>query len=193
MPKLYIIAGCNGAGKTTASYTVLPEVLGCREFVNADEIAHGLSPFNPSSVAIEAGRLMLQRMDDLLHDGADFAFETTLATRSYVKFIESAHAKGYFVMLLYFWLPSPELAIERVALRVQQGGHHIPSDIVRRRYWNSLHNLTTLYTPICDLWAIYDNNAADEKIRKIASGERNKIIRIEDPLCYQKIVNYERI
>lgn len=97
MPKLYIIAGCNGAGKTTASYTVLPEMLGCREFVNADEIAKGLSPFNPESVAIEAGRLMLQRMDDLLSEGEDFAFETTLATRSYVKFVERAQAKGYFV------------------------------------------------------------------------------------------------
>ena len=102
MPKLYIIAGCNGAGKTTASYTVLPEMLGCREFVNADEIAKGLSPFNPESVAIEAGRLMLQRMDDLLSEGEDFAFETTLATRSYVKFVERAQAKGYFVTLLYF-------------------------------------------------------------------------------------------
>ncbi len=191
-PKLYIIAGCNGAGKTTASYTVLPEVLGCREFVNADEIAHGLSPFNPSSMAIEAGRLMLQRMNDLMRDGADFAFETTLATRSYVNFIELAHAHGYFVTLLYFWLPSPELAVERVASRVQQGGHHIPTDVVYRRYRNSLRNLTSLYTPVCDFWAIYDNNAADDKIRKIASGERDKIIRIEDPLVYQKIVNYER-
>ena len=95
MPKLYIIAGCNGAGKTTASYTVLPEMLDCREFVNADEIAKGLSPFNPESVAIDAGRLMLQRMDDLLIAGEDFAFETTLATRSYVKFIDQAHAMGY--------------------------------------------------------------------------------------------------
>ena len=107
MPKLYIIAGCNGAGKTTASYTVLPEMLGCKEFVNADEIAKGLSPFNPESVAIEAGRLMLQRMDDLLSEGADFAFETTLATRSYVKFIERAHAKGYFVTLSLIHIPSP--------------------------------------------------------------------------------------
>lgn len=102
MPKLYIIAGCNGAGKTTASYTVLPEMLDCREFVNADEIAKGLSPFNPESVAIDAGRLMLQRMDDLLIAGEDFAFETTLATRSYVKFIDQAHAMGYFVSLLFF-------------------------------------------------------------------------------------------
>ena len=128
MPKLYIIAGCNGAGKTTASYTVLPEMLDCREFVNADEIAKGLSPFNPESVAIDAGRLMLQRMDDLLIAGEDFAFETTLATRSYVKFIDQAHAMGYFVSLLFFWLPTPELAIVRVATRVSKGGHDIPEE-----------------------------------------------------------------
>ena len=119
---------------STASYTVLPEMLGCKEFVNADEIAKGLSPFNPESVAIEAGRLMLQRMDDLLAEGADFAFETTLASRSYVKFVERAQAKGYFVTLLYFWLPTPEQAIERVATRVSEGGHNIPSDVIRRRY-----------------------------------------------------------
>ena len=134
MPKLYIIAGCNGAGKTTASYTVLPEMLDCREFVNADEIAKGLSPFNPESVAIDAGRLMLQRMDDLLIAGEDFAFETTLATRSYVKFIDQAHAMGYFVSLLFFWLPTPELAIVRVATRVSKGGHDIPEEVIRRRY-----------------------------------------------------------
>ena len=126
MPKLYIIAGCNGAGKTTASYTVLPEMLDCREFVNADEIAKGLSPFNPESVAIDAGRLMLQRMDDLLIAGEDFAFETTLATRSYVKFIDQAHAMGYFVSLLFFWLPTPELAIVRVATRVSKGAAAMP-------------------------------------------------------------------
>lgn len=100
-------SGLQRCRKTTASYTVLPEMLGCKEFVNADEIAKGLSPFNPESVAIEAGRLMLQRMDDLLSEGSDFAFETTLSTRSYVKFIERAQAKGYFVTLLYFWLPTP--------------------------------------------------------------------------------------
>ena len=146
MPKLYIIAGCNGAGKTTASYTVLPEMLGCKEFVNADEIAKGLSPFNPESVAIEAGRLMLQRMDDLLSEGSDFAFETTLSTRSYVKFIERAQAKGYFVTLLYFWLPTPEQAIERVATRVREGGHNIPSDVFRRRYANEFDR--SLYSPL---------------------------------------------
>lgn len=191
MPKLYVISGCNGAGKTTASYTVLPEVLGCKEFVNADEIARGLSPFNPESVAIDAGRLMLARMHGLIREGADFAFETTLSTRSYVKFIQEAREQGYFVVLLYFWLPSPELAIERVAQRVKEGGHNIPTDVIRRRYAKGLYNLTRLYTPICDFWAIYDNNAADEKIRRIASGERDKIIHIEDPLSYERIANYE--
>ena len=166
-------------------------MLGCKEFVNADEIAKGLSPFNPESVAIEAGRLMLQRMDDLLSEGEDFAFETTLATRSYVKFVERAQAKGYFVTLLYFWLPTPEQAIERVATRVSEGGHNIPSDVIRRRYANGIRNLTTLYTPIGDYWTIYDNSAADG-IHKVAWGVKDEIKEIVDPLSYQKIVGYER-
>ena len=192
MPKLYIIAGCNGAGKTTASYTVLPEMLGCKEFVNADEIAKGLSPFNPESVAIEAGRLMLQRMDDLLSEGSDFAFETTLSTRSYVKFIERAQATGYFVTLLYFWLPTPEQAIERVATRVREGGHNIPSDVIRRRYANGIKNLTALYIPLCNYWAIYDNSSADEQIRIIALGGKDITTHIEDTLSYKTIADYER-
>ena len=192
MPKLYIIAGCNGAGKTTASYTVLPEMLGCKEFVNADEIAKGLSPFNPESVAIEAGRLMLQRMDDLLSEGSDFAFETTLSTRSYVKFTERAQAKGYFVTLLYFWLPTPEQAIERVATRVREGGHNIPSDVIRRRYANGIKNLTALYIPLCNYWAIYDNSSADEQIRIIALGGKDITTHIEDTLSYKTIADYER-
>ena len=113
MSKLYIIAGCNGAGKTTASYTVLPEILECREFVNADEIAKGLSPFNPSSVAIESGRLMLKRIGELLSAGVSFSVETTLSTRSYINLIQQAQNQGYSVSLIYFWLNSPELAIVR--------------------------------------------------------------------------------
>ena len=127
-PILYIIAGCNGAGKTTASYSVLPDLLNCREFVNADEIAKGLSPFNPESVAIEAGKLMLQRINLLLCQRKTFAIETTLATRSYASLIKRAHEKGYQVVLLFFWLSSPEMAIERVAKRVSEGGHNIPTE-----------------------------------------------------------------
>ena len=127
---LYIISGCNGAGKTTASYTVLPEILECKEFVNADEIARGLSPFNPESMAIEAGRLMLQRIDDLLGKDITFAIETTLATKSYINLVRRAQAKGYRVSIVFFWLRTPELAIQRVAERVKHGGHNIPEDTI---------------------------------------------------------------
>ena len=190
MPKLYVIAGCNGAGKTTASYAVLPEMLNCHDFVNADEIAKGLSPFDPARVSIEAGRLMRNRMDALMSDGADFAFETTLSTKTYQKFIERAHERGYFVSLLYFWLPSPEQAIERVAKRVSLGGHNIPTNTICRRYESSMRNLTSLYIPICDYWVIYDNSTA-EGVKKIAYGAKSEIKEVVDPLAYQKILSYE--
>jgi predicted ABC-type ATPase len=118
---IYIISGPNGAGKTTASYTVLPKILQCKEFVNADEIARGLSPLNPNSMAIPAGRIMLQRIDELLRQGVSFSIETTLATRSYVQLIKRAQAEGYTVNLLFFWLESPEMAVQRVAKRVSKG------------------------------------------------------------------------
>lgn len=156
-PTLYIIAGCNGAGKTTASYSVLPDLLECREFVNADEIAKGLSPFNPESVAIEAGKLMLQRIHRLLNERKTFAIETTLATRSYAKLVEQAKRDGYQVILLFFWLSSPEMAIERVAKRVREGGHNIPTETIIRRYWLGLHNFFTIFSPIVDSWMFFDN------------------------------------
>ena len=156
-PILYIIAGCNGAGKTTASYSVLPDLLNCREFVNADEIAKGLSPFNPESVAIEAGKLMLQRINLLLCQRKTFAIETTLATRSYASLIKRAHEKGYQVVLLFFWLSSPEMAIERVAKRVSEGGHNIPTETIIRRYWLGLQNFFNIFTPLVDSWMFFDN------------------------------------
>ena len=131
---LYIIAGCNGAGKTTASFTILPEILDCKEFVNADEIARGLSPFQPEKVAFEAGRIMLNRIDDLLNRNESFAFETTLATRSYQLKIEEAKKKGYITTLLFFWLQNVELAKERVKTRVTEGGHNIEPEVIERRY-----------------------------------------------------------
>lgn len=156
-PTLYIIAGCNGAGKTTASYYVLPDLLECREFVNADEIAKGLSPFNPESVAIEAGKLMLKRIDLLLSQGKTFAIETTLATRSYASLVSRAHERGYNVVLLFFWLPSPEMAVARVAKRVSEGGHGIPTETIHRRYWLGLMNFINIFTPIVDSWSLYNN------------------------------------
>lgn len=157
MPNLYIISGCNGSGKTTASYTILPEILECQEFVNADNIAAGLSPFNPSSVAIEAARLMLNRIDELMKEKADFAFETTLSTRSYVSLIKKAQIAGYKISLLYFWLSSPKIAIERVAKRVSKGGHNIPIEVIERRYYRGLNNLYQMYMPICNEWTLIDN------------------------------------
>jgi len=164
VPNLYVIAGCNGAGKTTASYTILPEILDCKEFVNADNIAAGLSPFNPERVALEAGRIMLSRIHDLLEERADFAFETTLSTRSYVSLIKDAKEKGYDVTLLYLWLDSPDHAIKRVAKRVAKGGHHIPDDVVKRRYYRGIKNLIQLYTPLCDKWLVFDNMDVEPQV-----------------------------
>ena len=157
MLNLYIIAGCNGAGKTTASFTILPEMLNCKEFVNADGIAAGLSPFNPESVAFEAGRIMLLRIDELIKAGVDFAFETTLATRSYVSLVKKAKNAGYEVTLLFIWLDSPATAMQRVNERVIKGGHNIPKDIIERRYYRGISNLIRLYMRICDTWMIVNN------------------------------------
>lgn len=158
MPNLYVIAGCNGAGKTTASLTVLPEMLDCDEFINADEIARGLSPLNPDKAAIEAGRIMLKKIDKLIFSRQDFAFETTLATKSFVNTIAKARGDGYNVTMVFFLLDSPELAIERVKNRVSEGGHNIPEPVIRRRYDAGIKNLFRLYIPICDYWMLFDNS-----------------------------------
>ena len=176
LPKLYIIAGCNGAGKTTASFTILPEILGCKEFINADEIAKGLSPFQPESVAMQAGRIMLARMDELLQKGETFAFETTLATKSYKQKIEWAQANGYEVTLLFFWLDSPNMAKKRVAQRVAEGGHNIPLETIERRYYNGIANLFTIYIDIVDICYIFDNSEGRKEL--IAQKERHKDIVI---------------
>jgi len=171
VPNLYIIAGCNGAGKTTASFTILPEMLNCKEFVNADSIAAGLSPFNPESVAIEAGRLMVLRIHELMEAGIDFAFETTLATRSYVSLVRKAQDAGYKVTLLFIWIDSPTTAVQRVAERVVKGGHNIPSEVIERRYHRGLFNLINLYIPICDTWMVVNNEGVTPE--PIAEGRLN--------------------
>lgn len=185
---LYIICGCNGAGKTTASYTVLPEILECKEFVNADEIARGLSPFNPESVAIEAGRLMLNRIEELLEKGVTFSIETTLATKSYLNLVRRAQAKGYTVNLLFFWLNSPELALLRIAERVSKGGHNIPEPTVRRRYVAGINNLFRLFMDEVDYWVMYDNSEYPRK--QIACGGKDAQIVIYDETLLNKIKNY---
>ncbi len=187
MPNLYIISGCNGAGKTTASYTMLPEMLECKEFINADEIAKGLSPFRPEKVSIEAGRIMIRRMEEMLRLQQDFAIETTLATKSYVSFIKKAQKVGYFVTLLYFWLNSPELAIKRVEDRVKAGGHDVPKDVIRRRYRAGAQNLFTLYTPIADYWLVVDNS--ENPFCLVAEGKRSDMIEKHDEDILNKIKN----
>ncbi|MDR3252657.1 MAG: zeta toxin family protein [Tannerella sp.] len=192
MPDLYIISGCNGAGKTTASYTILPEMLSCREFVNSDEIAKGLSPFNADTmaVAVEASRIMYKRIRELIDISETFALETTLASRSIAKLIKDAQATGYYVTLLFFWLNTPDLAVERVKNRVASGGHNVSEATIRRRYKAGIWNLFDLYMPICDYWMITDNSLSPMEI--IAKGSRREKTDISNSFIYNKLKNYER-
>ena len=191
MPYLYIISGCNGAGKTTASYTILPEMLGCKEFVNSDEIAKGLSPFNADNiaVAVEASRIMYRRIRELVAANKTFALETTLASRSIAKLLQNAQEKGYYVTLLYFWLNTPDLAVERVRNRVASGGHNVTESTVRRRYTAGIRNLFQLYIPICDYWMITDNSLSPMEV--IAKGFKNGKREIYNPVVYNKLETYE--
>ncbi|WAC39125.1 zeta toxin family protein [Pedobacter sp. SL55] len=173
---LYIIAGCNGAGKTTASFTILPEIIFCKEFVNADEIAKGLSPFQPEKVAFEAGRIMLNRINELLKNNESFAFETTLATKSYKGKIAEAQQKGYTVTLLFFWLQSIELAKERVKTRVIEGGHNILPEVIERRYVRGIENLFDIYLPIVDGAFIFDNSNGNHELLAQKTIDDNLII-----------------
>lgn len=180
-PNLYIIAGPNGAGKTTASFALLPGVLHCPNFVNADEIARGLSPFAPETVAFQAGRIMLQRIDELLPQKVDFAIETTLATRSYVQLVHRAQALGYKVHLIFFYLETEEQAIQRVAQRVKEGGHNIPEEDIRRRFKRGIYNLMNLYLPICDSVLVYNNVRTPAQIvaRKRSKADTIELIEPE--------------
>ncbi|MDR2775886.1 MAG: zeta toxin family protein [Tannerella sp.] len=191
MPNLYIISGCNGAGKTTASYAILPEMLNCKEFVNSDEIAKGLSPFNADSmaVAVEASRIMYKRIREMIDMAETFALETTLASRSIANLIKNAQPKGYFVTLLYFWLNTPDLAVERVKNRVAAGGHNVNELTVRRRYRTGILNLFDLYIPVCDYWMITDNSLSPMEV--IAKGFKKGETEIYNAVVYNKLKNYE--
>ena len=187
-PTLYIIAGCNGAGKTTASFTILPEILGVKEFINADEIAKGLSPFQPEKVAIEAGRIMLNRIDELISKKHDFAFETTLSTRSYVGKIRQAKKLGYKIVLVFFWLESVELAKERVAIRVSEGGHNIPEETIVRRYHKGLHNFFHLYKEMVDEWLFINNTEGPPQL--ISQLKANGTVLVKNEKIWSDLTNY---
>ena len=185
MPRMYIISGCNGSGKTTASYTLLPEMLECNQFVNSDEFAKSLSPFNPSEASVSASRYMLQKIYYLLGNHMDFCVETTLATRALMGIINDAKSRGYTVDILYFWLKSPEMAIARVKSRVEAGGHNIPENVVRRRYYMGLNYFFETYAPVCDRWMLADNSSSPFSI--VAEGSPAGI-KVRDKEKYDTIL-----
>ncbi len=183
---IYIIAGCNGAGKTTASFTILPDILDCREFVNADEIARGLSPFQPESVSFEAGRIMLNRISELMKEGKNFAFETTLATKSHKDRVEVAQAIGYHVVLLFFWLRSVDLAKERVKTRVLEGGHNVEELVIERRYNRGIVNLFELFLPLSDEAMVLDNSEG-LPILIAEKSQRESLLTINNEELFSKL------
>ncbi len=187
MPNIVAIAGPNGAGKSTSAPLLIGQRLGIREFVNADVIAAGLSAFAPEKVAIEAGRAMLRRLDELAEAGVDFAFETTLASRSFAPWIARLQKeRGYRFHLVFLWLPSADEAVRRVATRVQRGGHSIPPEVIQRRYLRGIANFLSLYSPIADSWAIYDNSRS---ARMIASRDPGREPQIQDPAIWRTIMS----
>lgn len=157
---VYIIAGPNGSGKTTFATMFLPDYAKCTNFVNADMIAQGLAPFEPRSAAIKAGKLVLQQIHEFAGSGVDFAFETTLSGKSYVNLLSTLKAKGYALHLFFLWIPSPELAIERIKDRIREGGHNVPAEDVRRRFVRGINNFFKLYESLFDSWMLFDNSRA---------------------------------
>lgn len=160
-PSVIILAGPNGAGKSTAARTYLAESLKVMTYVNADIIAQGLAGFDPESAALEASRIMLERLRALAAEGTSFAFETTLAARSYARYVKTWRDQGYIVRLAYVWVRSPDLSVARVAQRVRTGGHHVPEAIIRQRYERSVRNFFSLYRPLVHEWQVYDNSESD--------------------------------
>ena len=158
MKKCYILAGPNGAGKTTFATEFLPIEAECLNFINADLIAQGLSPFQPSKMAVEAGRLMIQHINDCVRKSESFAFETTLSGKGYYKKINKWKSQEYEIILYFLKLPSVEVAIERVKLRVSKGGHNVPEQVIRRRFEKGWKNFNTFYKPLADSWTIFDTS-----------------------------------
>lgn len=186
MPNLVVIAGPNGAGKSTAAPLLIGKRLGITEFVNADVIAAGLSAYSPESVAIDAGRIMLKRVQQLADEGKDFAFETTLASRSFAPWIARLRReRGYRFHLSFLWIPSADMAVQRVAGRVRHGGHSVPPDHIRRRYERGLSNFFKLYSPIADSWEMHENTSRPPVL--IAMKDEGRPIHIARPELWASI------
>ena len=157
-PTVYVIAGPNGAGKTTFASEFLPDFVNCREFLNADLIAAGLSPFAPETQNVRAGRLLLTRIKELTASKENFGFETTLSGRGYVRLLTEMKSTSYRVVLFFLWLPSADVSVARVKNRVRQGGHNVPEHVIRRRFESGIRNLFQLYRPLADVWRLYDGS-----------------------------------
>ena len=187
--KIYIIAGPNGSGKTTFANKFLPEYAKCPNFVNADLIAQGLSPFSPLTAAIKAGRLVLEQIRSLAEKNVDFAFETTLSGKSYVKFLIALKKKGYTINLFFLWIPSVELALSRIKDRVAVGGHDVPAVDVKRRFHRGIYNFFKYYKPLSDTWLLFNN--ADATPRLIAK-EKSRKTDVIDKELFERIIKFVR-
>jgi len=185
-PIVAVVAGPNGAGKSTLAPALLRDMLGLTDYVNADVVALGLSGFDPDAAGLAAGRIVLARLRALGASGRSFAFETTLATRSFAPWLRELGASGYEVVVLLLWLPSPELAASRVAQRVALGGHDVPLPTIRRRYTRGLGNFFRLYRPLAHRWVLWDSSEA--RPRRIAAGSRRRVEHVDDPRLWRRLV-----
>ena len=187
-PNLYIIAGPNGAGKTTFARKFLPDYAKCLEFVNVDLIANGISPFDPERAALRAGRIMLEQIHSLAQRRLDFGFETTLSGKAYIKLLQKMKKGGYLIHLFFLWINDVELALERIRLRVRNGGHAIPEATVRRRFGRSLANFLLVYKHLADSWTIFDNSG---DVPKMVAFEESGKIEILDPDLFNNLLKYK--
>jgi predicted ABC-type ATPase len=187
-PSAYIIAGPNGVGKTTFAREFLPNYADCRNFVNADLIAQGMSPFSPETAAVRAGRLMLEEIDLFMRRGADFGFETTLSGRGHLNLVRQLKKHAYEVHVFYQWVPSVDLALSRIKERVLRGGHDVPEAVVRRRFGRSIRNFLVHYRPLADRWMLFDNS--DAALSIIASKEQGRLRLIEVEIYNGLVARY---
>jgi predicted ABC-type ATPase len=179
-PTIYVIAGCNGAGKTTFAMEFLPKEVKCLRFLNADEIARGLSPFDPAARAVKAGRILLEEFHECVRKRETFAIESTLSGRSYLLLLQNAKANGYEIELHYLWLSKVEQALKRVRDRVLAGGHNVPQVDVRRRFTRSRENLLEIYLPLATRWRIWDSRSLPPKL--LASSPMHDIFSVRKKL-----------
>lgn len=189
-PNVYIIAGPNGAGKTTFAREFLPNYADCRNFINADLIAEGISPFSPGAAAVRAGRLMLEEIGLAMKRGVDFGFETTLAGRGHLILVSQLKKRGYAVHLFYLWVPNVEVALLRIRERVSRGGHDVPETVVRRRFARSVRNFFIHYKPLADRWILFDNS--ERSLSVVARWELGKL-RVLKTKRYNDLIASSRL